>query len=200
MPNDHRMLRGDAIEIAPVDLALVRYLGVVVEVSLDPVAGWRLAGARAQLADDAVDRDELDFERIADQHLVQQHRAPIRVIVAVDESRDDRHALRVEGLRPLAGEGTDIRVLPTAMNRPPRMANASALGSFGSTVQTFAFTTTTSASRDMFALTASAARDQGATALAAPAAPARRNPRRVCRCCDFIVVFLGTGRKGAYRR
>ena len=54
----------------------------------------------AQLADDASDADELDLERISDQHLVEQGLAA-GVIVTVDESGDDGHPLRIEHLRVL---------------------------------------------------------------------------------------------------
>ena len=49
------------------------------------------------------DRDELDFERIADQHLVEQRRAP-GVVVRVDEAGDDGHPPGVERLRALADQ------------------------------------------------------------------------------------------------
>jgi hypothetical protein len=91
-----------------VDLAFIRHLRVIVEMSFHPVAGRCVAGARAQLPDDAVDRDELGFEWITDQHPIQQYRTPIRVTVAVDESRHDRHALGIEDLCLLPSECTDV--------------------------------------------------------------------------------------------
>ena len=52
-----------------------------------------------------------------------------RVVVAIDEARDDRHALGVDGLR-LACPASALMsaVLPTAMNRPPLIAKACAVG------------------------------------------------------------------------
>src|SRR3982751_3808372 len=76
------MLSGDAIEIADVERALVFELGVVEEVSLDPVARRSRARLRPELVDDARDGDELHLERIPDEHFVEERRTA-RVVVAV---------------------------------------------------------------------------------------------------------------------
>ena len=72
MLHDDGMLGRHLVEIADVERALVLELRVVVEVALDPRARRRLLRLRAELLDDAGDRDELDLERIADEHLVEQ--------------------------------------------------------------------------------------------------------------------------------
>ena len=84
MMHHDRMILRHLVEVVHVQLALVLHLGVVEEIALDPGARRRLLRLRAQLVDDAVDGDELDLEGIADEHVVEQHRAG-RVIVAVDE-------------------------------------------------------------------------------------------------------------------
>ena len=127
MMDDHRMVLRHLVEVVDVELALVLHLGVVEEISLDPSARRRLWRLGAQLVDDAVDGDELDLEGIADEHLVEQHVAA-GVIVAVDEAGHDRHLLCVERLRSFAGQRLDLAEFPTATNRPPLTANASASG------------------------------------------------------------------------
>jgi hypothetical protein len=57
--------------------------------------------------DNSPDGNELDFIRIADDHLVQQRRAG-RVIVAVGKSRHNRHAPGVVGLGVLPRERLDL--------------------------------------------------------------------------------------------
>ena len=111
MLHDDRMLGRHLVEVVHVERPLVLELRVVVEVALDPGARRRLLRLRAQLLDDAGDRDEFDLERIADEHLVEQRRAA-RVIVAVDEAGHDRHLLRVERLRAFADEPSDVRGAP----------------------------------------------------------------------------------------
>ena len=83
--------------------ALVLQLGVVVKVALDPCARRQLLRPCLQLVDDAGDGDEFDFERIADEDFVEQGGA-YRMVVAIDEARDDGHAFGVEGLRARAGK------------------------------------------------------------------------------------------------
>src|SRR5262249_22814244 len=80
---------------------LVLHFRVIEEIALDPVAGRRLPGAFPQLLNDAVDADELDFERIAHQHFVKQSGAR-RVVVAIDETGNDGGAARI----PSLGTGT----------------------------------------------------------------------------------------------
>ncbi len=68
--NGDRMVFRDLVEIVNGELPAILHFGVVEEIALHPVAGRRLGGAGAQLLDDAVDGDHLDFERIADQDFV----------------------------------------------------------------------------------------------------------------------------------
>ena len=100
MLHDDRMLGRHLVEVVHVERALVLELRVVVEIALDPRARRRLLRLGAKLLDDARDRDELDLERIADEHFVEQ-RGAAGVIVAVGEAGHDRHLLRVERLRAL---------------------------------------------------------------------------------------------------
>ncbi len=109
MSNSHRVILRHPVQVANVQRPLVLHLGVVVEEAADPVARRRLARFGDELVDDAVDRHELDVERIADDHLVEQRLAD-RMVVTIDEARHDRHALRVEHLSVLAGECTDLCV------------------------------------------------------------------------------------------
>ena len=92
------MFRRDLVEIVNVELAVVLDLRIVEEVAIDPKARGRLLGFGAELVDDAGDGDELDVVGIADEDFVEQDVAA-GVIVAIDESRHDRHLLCVEGLR-----------------------------------------------------------------------------------------------------
>jgi hypothetical protein len=77
--------------VVDVELAFVLDFRVVEEESLDPRTRRRRARLGAQLVDDARDRDELDLERIANEHLVHQHRSR-RVIVTIGEPWYDGHA------------------------------------------------------------------------------------------------------------
>ena len=101
------MLLRHLVEIVDVECALVLHLGVVEEIALDPRARRCLPRLRAQLVDDAPDRHELDFVRVADDHFVEQHVAG-RMVVAVDEAGHDGHLLRVDRLRVLADQPLDV--------------------------------------------------------------------------------------------
>ena len=79
------------------------------------------------------DGDELDFERIADEHFVEQHVAA-GVVVAVDEAGHDRHLPWRRRSACSLPTALDLVVRPTAMKRPPFTANASARGMRESTV------------------------------------------------------------------
>ena len=70
MMHRDRMLGRDLVQILGRERALVLELGVVVEVALDPGAGRQRRGLRLELVDDALDGDEFDLKRIADQHFV----------------------------------------------------------------------------------------------------------------------------------
>jgi hypothetical protein len=100
MQHSHWMVGRDLVEIVNVERALVLELRVVEEVSLDPRSRRRLACFGAQLVDDAGDRHELDLERIADEHLVEQRRAA-GVVVTVDESGHHCHPFGVDRLAAL---------------------------------------------------------------------------------------------------
>src|SRR5438132_231136 len=91
-----------------VNRALVLHLGIVVEETFHPIAGRRFTRPGTQLLHDAIDGDELDFEWIAYQHFIKQPFAH-RVIVEIDESRDDRHAASIVTLRTFADEGANLR-------------------------------------------------------------------------------------------
>src|SRR5688572_28274688 len=109
MSNSHRVILRHPVQVAYVQRPLVLHLGVVIEEAADPAARRRLACFGDELVDDAVDRYELDIERVADDHLVQQRLAD-RMVVTIDEARHDRHALRVEHLSVLAGQCSDLCV------------------------------------------------------------------------------------------
>src|SRR5215467_10511821 len=86
---------------------LVLHLGVVEEISLHPSGSRRFPCFSAEFVNDAGNRHELDDIRIADENLIQQH-VTRGMIVAINESRNDRHLLGVESLRSLADERLDI--------------------------------------------------------------------------------------------
>ncbi len=109
MVNRHRVLLRDLVQIMDVEGTLVLDFGVVVEIALDPEARRRLRRTFAELVDDAADGHELDFERIAHQHFVQQGFA-FGMVVAIDEPRDDGSLTGVDDLRALAGERLDLVV------------------------------------------------------------------------------------------
>jgi hypothetical protein len=109
MSNSHRVILRHPVQVENVQRPLVLHLGVVIEEAADPVAWRRLACFGDELVDDAVDRHELDVERVADDHLIEQRLAD-RMVVTIDEARHDRHALRVEHLSVLAGECSDLCV------------------------------------------------------------------------------------------
>jgi len=73
----------------------------------DPRARRHGGGLSLELVDDALDRDELHFERIADQHLVEEGGAA-GVVVTIDEAGHDGHLPGVEGLGPFADEPADV--------------------------------------------------------------------------------------------
>src|SRR6185437_11903364 len=95
MMNRHGMLRRDLVQVVDSQATSVSHLGVVEEVSFDPSAGRRLAGAFLELLDDAIDGEELDLEWITHHHSVQQDLS-LGVVVTIDESWNDCHFLRVE--------------------------------------------------------------------------------------------------------
>src|SRR5581483_8786646 len=97
-----RMLPRDLVQIMNVDLAPVLHLRVIVEISLHPETGWRLLRTSPELLHDAGDGDEFNLVGITDQHIVEEHVAS-GMIVAINESRDDRHLLRIKALGRLAG-------------------------------------------------------------------------------------------------
>jgi hypothetical protein len=105
------MLSRYFVEIADVQLALVLHLGVVEEVALHPRASRRLLCLRAKLLDDAGDGDELDLERIADEHFVEEH-VTAGLVMTIGEARHDRHLLRVDRPRIFAGQAFDLVVRP----------------------------------------------------------------------------------------
>src|SRR6516225_574211 len=103
MMDAYRMLRRDLIEVVHVELAVVLHLCVVEEVSIDPKTRRSLLGFGAQFFDDAGDCDKLDLIGIPDDDLVEQGVAA-GMVVAIDESGDDRHLLGVEGPGTFADE------------------------------------------------------------------------------------------------
>ena len=96
MVNGDGVVLGNLVEVVDRELAAILHFGVIEEIAFNPRARRRLRGAGAELLDDAVDGDELDFEGIADQDFVQQRGAP-GVVVRVDEAGDD-------GARPCASQ------------------------------------------------------------------------------------------------
>src|SRR5262245_16197539 len=107
MTHDDWMLGRNFIEVVTVERPFVLELRVVVEVALDPGARRSLLRFGAKLLDDAVDGDEFDLERIADEYFVQQRRAA-RMVVCVDEPGHDGHLLCVERLRLFADQSANI--------------------------------------------------------------------------------------------
>ena len=89
--DEHRMLRGDGIEVVAGQEARLHRLGVVVLEALDPLAGGRLAGALPQGLLDLAD---------AAQGAVGRHDVPYAtaedVDVRINESGDDGGALYVQ--------------------------------------------------------------------------------------------------------
>ena len=112
------MLPRDLVEVVDVELAFVRHLGVVEEVAFHPGAGRGSCGLLPQFFDDAVDGDEFHLERISHQRLIQEY-LPFRMIVAVDETRQDRHLLRVEHGCIAARQIADVRVAADGLESSP---------------------------------------------------------------------------------
>ena len=91
------------VEILCVERAIVLQFCVVEEIAFDPGTRRRGEGASAQFADDALDGDEFDIIRIADEYVIEQPLAAA-VIVGIDEAGNDRHLLGVIRLGFFAGE------------------------------------------------------------------------------------------------
>ena len=108
MMHRHRMVLRYLIQIVKVELAIIFHLGVVEKIPFHPSARRRLLRFRAQFVHDAGDSNELDHERIADQHFIEQGVAR-RVIVAIDEPWHDGHLLGVELLGSLPDERLHLR-------------------------------------------------------------------------------------------
>ena len=98
---------GNLVEVVDGELAAVLHFGVVEEIAFHPVAGRGLGGAGAELLDDAVDGDELDFEGIADEDFVEQSGAA-GVVVGVDEAGDDGCAFCIPGGRTFSEDVADV--------------------------------------------------------------------------------------------
>src|SRR5215471_1213500 len=103
MAHRHRVVARHLIKIVDFESAVALHLGVVEEIALDPGAGRGFAGADAQLLDNAFDGDEFHIVGIADEYFVKEDRTR-RMVVRVDEPRDDRHLMSNVGLGPSAGE------------------------------------------------------------------------------------------------
>src|SRR3954467_11058327 len=97
------MLLRDLIKIPDTECALVFYLSVVKEESLNPHACRSFPRSGRQLGDDAGDGDELDVIRIAHENVIEKNCAR-RMIVRINEPWHDYHLLSVEGLSLLAGQ------------------------------------------------------------------------------------------------
>src|SRR5262249_40067688 len=86
MTHDDRMIHRDFVQIGGVEFALVFYLRIVEEISVDPRSGWRFFRARTKLFNNAGDRDKFNLVRISDENFIEQRRS-WGVIMAVDETR-----------------------------------------------------------------------------------------------------------------
>src|SRR5215469_6686901 len=106
-----RMVARHPIEILDSEPTFILDLGVVVEIALYPVPARSLLRFCPQLLDDAVDTHELDLERVAHDHFVQQV-VTNGVIVAIDESRHDGHLPRIEHPGSLTRKRLDLLVRP----------------------------------------------------------------------------------------
>ena len=73
------------------------------EISLHPRTCRRCLCTKFELFDDARDAHEFHFERITNQHFVEQ-RCAARMIVCVDKSRQHGHALCVDDLRAFSSK------------------------------------------------------------------------------------------------
>lgn len=97
------MISRNLVEIVPVELPLVLHFGVIEEISIDPKARRSFLSLRAEFICDAGNGDKLYLIRIAYDDLVKQNVSRC-VIMAVNESGDDRHLLCIERPRSLAAE------------------------------------------------------------------------------------------------
>ena len=111
MMHQDRVILRNLIQVVNVELAIILHLGVVEEISVDPIARGRLLRFGAEFVDDAGDGDKLDFEGIADDDVVEQSVAA-RMIVTIDEPGHDGHLLGVERLGPLADERLNVLIAP----------------------------------------------------------------------------------------
>src|SRR5580704_3591295 len=101
---DHdRMFLRDLVQVVHVELAIVLYLSVIKEVTIDPKPRGRLPGFCAEFIDDAGDGDKLDLVGVADDDFVEEN-VSARMIMTIDKSGHDGHLFSIVGLCPPADE------------------------------------------------------------------------------------------------
>src|SRR5262249_22170032 len=90
-------------KIVEVEPSVIFHLCVVKEITVDPEFRRCLLHLGAKLFDNASNRDELHLKGIANQDFIKQNLA-LRMVVAIDKSRHDRHLLCIDRVLSFVNE------------------------------------------------------------------------------------------------
>jgi hypothetical protein len=143
MVNGDGVIFRDLVQVMNGELPAIFHFGIVKEIALNPIVRRRLRGSGTQLLDNTVNRDHLDFERIADKNFVEQ-RCSACVVVCFNEAGDDSGALGVPSGRARPYEVADVGAGADGEKAAVLDCERLCTGLPGSTVMTRALRTTSS--------------------------------------------------------